>query len=691
MQYGREEAQQVYGEAVIPILKSVEALTIELAEDFATSFYATLLEWHHGSEILLALSAEEMESLRKRQAQYLIMLLSPSLTQDAHASAARHVGRVHALVGLDVLWLVQTYGMYLVRIREMLAAAIAREDLRGKFMDIASQRIFFDMEFQFSVYGQIDRRIDASQASVDRAISRAGNLTDLVRTVMAVTGELDGDVCMIFGRADAEGEVQVEATFGKDAEVYSHGMDLGTIPRMSIHDRLQTGQGPGGRAWRSGQIKISNSWSIPDESNPWLIPGKELGFRSSAAVPVLNEMGQSIAILSLYSRWPGYFSAPRLNGFLSHVQRALGYGVQRWKDAMVISLQEQKVYRDLLDEHQVEMLYQPIIDLRSGKLDRLEALARLRGRDGKLFSPARFLPAFGEEELLQLFQLGLKQICADAKTFESAGLIAQFAINFPAAGVSDERYEKELFETLEVGGLSPSRLQLEMLETEDRCAQKEQGLAFLRRLNERGIRLAQDDLGSGHSSLLRMEQYSFDEVKIDQGLVRSALHKPLKALEFILHLTRLAHGFDTVVVVEGLENLGMIEAAAILGADFGQGYGIARPMPGSEVVRWTENYKYPADPLNPKTALGALAAYVLLDMEMSVMSKSWDAQKSQPVANGVIERFLAHQELHQSPLEKAFLARNGSRTKEALRIDRQRDPVVELLTERWQSELMPKQ
>ncbi len=61
------------------------------------------------------------------------------------------------------------------------------------------------------------------------------------------------------------------------------------------------------------------------------------------------------------------------------------------------------------------MLYQPIIDLRTGKLDSLEALARLSDRDGQLISPAAFLPAFGNAGLLRLFQLGLEQICRDIR------------------------------------------------------------------------------------------------------------------------------------------------------------------------------------------------------------------------------------------------------------------------------------
>ena len=233
-----------------------------------------------------------------------------------------------------------------------------------------------------------------------------------------------------------------------------------------------------------------------------------------------------IALLSLYSPWPGYFSNLRVRNFLSHVQRVLGHAMLRLSNAPVIPMLEQQEYRQLLADGRVAILYQPIVDLRTGQLCRLEALARLVGENGALISPGRFLPTFGGAELLGLFEQGLRQICMDARAMDRLGLALQYSINLPAEGLGDEHYGEAIVSILAEGDFSPSRLQLEILESEDGGAQKEQIHAFLHRLREIGVRFAQDDLGSGHSSLLRMGQYSFDEVKIDQGLVRSVLHKP---------------------------------------------------------------------------------------------------------------------------------------------------------------------
>jgi hypothetical protein len=143
--------------------------------------------------------------------------------------------------------------------------------------------------------------------------------------------------------------------------------------------------------------------------------------------------------------------------------------------------------------------------------------------------------------------------------------------------------------------------------------------ARIAEFQQAGIRIVQDDLGSGHSSLLRMDRIPCDRVKIDQGLVRSALDRPIRALEFIYHLTRLAHDFGVLVTVEGLEDEGLIEAAAILGADQGQGFGIARPMAAHDVMSWHQTWSMPVEPERPRTALGALAGFLLWDRKLGMM------------------------------------------------------------------------
>jgi predicted signal transduction protein with EAL and GGDEF domain len=194
-----------------------------------------------------------------------------------------------------------------------------------------------------------------------------------------------------------------------------------------------------------------------------------------------------------------------------------------------------------------------------------------------------------------------------------------------------------LFGAIAEHELPPDRLALEVLETQIGAGDATRHRHFISRLRAAGIAIEQDDLGAGHSSLVRLDQYPFDAVKVDQELVSGALRNPQRALEFILYLTRLAHALETPVTVEGLENLGILEAAAILGADCGQGYAIAKPMAVTELRSWHRNYVYPVNQQTPRTALGAMAGYLL-----------WDIDR----ANRVAEHFIEINELHGSDFDR---------------------------------------
>jgi EAL domain-containing protein (putative c-di-GMP-specific phosphodiesterase class I) len=147
-------------------------------------------------------------------------------------------------------------------------------------------------------------------------------------------------------------------------------------------------------------------------------------------------------MLSLYSAWPGFFSADRVRGFFNHVQRMLSHAIQQCMSAPVIPLREQQAYRLMLSEKRIVIHYQPIINLHDGSLAKIEALARMKDLEGKFISPQRFLPALGRDELLQLFEQGLKQACADCQMLITQQIDTKIAINFPAEGFDDPRYEE---------------------------------------------------------------------------------------------------------------------------------------------------------------------------------------------------------------------------------------------------------
>jgi predicted signal transduction protein with EAL and GGDEF domain len=267
---------------------------------------------------------------------------------------------------------------------------------------------------------------------------------------------------------------------------------------------------------------------------------------------------------------------------------------------------------------------------------------------------------------------------------EDPDLTLSVALNLPPDGLTQDAYRDSVFETLSRWELPASVLTLEMLESKESLdvARRDARIA---EFQQAGIRIAQDDLGSGHSSLLRMDRVPCDRVKIDQGLVRGTLKRPVRALEFIYHLTLLAQGFGVPVTVEGLEDVGLIEAATILGADYGQGYGISRPMRAGDVKAWSRGWSFPIDPEHPTTALGALAGYLLWDHKLGMLS-DWP----ELAVNFIKEPWLVHRYLDRgtnpdpelpSMLERTqILALHGKRSPKYAKM---RKELIERLGEIW--------
>ena len=521
------------------------------------------------------------------------------------------------MVGVGLPIAMQTYHLYHRKVDEIVDATalsvVDRERLRGAL----HQRLQLDVEAQISSHARFDVEIVLLLASLDQAIQKADNLADLVRFGLQALSDFEGISGCLFSRPDAHGVMQIEAEGGQEGPRYAEALKSQRAPLFDTQAMTDAGNGTAGRAWRSGQIQISNSFYQDESMRPWRAAAKECGFRSSAAVPLLDESGQTFAILSLYSSWPGFFSAVTREAMLRHIQQAMSPAILRCEQSTVVPADRRRFYRQCLEDGAVQMLYQPVIDLRTGELHSVEALARLRGADGQLIAPAEFLLSFGNAGLLRLFQLGLEQVCRDVRSWceQDPNLNLPVGLNLPPDGLTQDAYRDSVFNTLSSWELPADALYLEMLETRESMDTGRRD-ARIAEFQQAGIRVVQDDLGSGHSSLLRMDRVPCDRVKIDQGLVRGALKRPVRALEFIYHLTLLAQDFGTPVTVEGLEDEGLIEAAAILGADHGQGYGIARPMPAEDLMPWRLNWTFTVDPEQPRTALGALAGYLLWDHKL---------------------------------------------------------------------------
>ena len=231
-----------------------------------------------------------------------------------------------------------------------------------------------------------------------------------------------------------------------------------------------------------------------------------------------------------------------------------------------------------IDEDQLVLHYQGIFDAQSLRLRGAEALVRWRHPEVGLVLPARFLP----EDMSGGLGWALTNFVVEAAVRQCAqgrrrGLEVEVSVNIAPGRLSDDVLPSQISELLDRYDVPPHLLTVEI--TEHRCRIDPEGirraLLALRRL---GVRLSLDDFGIGDSSLERLRQLHFDEIKIDRTFV-SACATEATDRHIVAAMTSLAHRLGSSVVAEGVEDERSLEVLVGLGVDRVQGFLLHRPGP----------------------------------------------------------------------------------------------------------------
>lgn len=282
---------------------------------------------------------------------------------------------------------------------------------------------------------------------------------------------------------------------------------------------------------------------------------------------------------------------------------AVGTGEARPGTALSPSTAD--AYRHRLFTGGLSMYYQPVIELRTGEIRFLEALARLVLEDGTVLPPGAFVPLLNDEDMDRLFRTGLEQVLRQLAAWDAQGEQLSVSVNLPPSVLLHPDCAQWVASALARHNIAPHRLIVELLENraEDSDTQK-------RTFNELltlGVGMALDDLGAGHSSLRRLTALSFSTVKIDHHLLSQLRTTPVPTCTFLATMIQMGRDMGWRLVAEGLEDAGISEAAAILGIPYGQGYHLARPMPAGDVPAWIADFHLPPRDGPVRTAVGALA------------------------------------------------------------------------------------
>jgi diguanylate cyclase (GGDEF)-like protein/PAS domain S-box-containing protein len=273
--------------------------------------------------------------------------------------------------------------------------------------------------------------------------------------------------------------------------------------------------------------------------------------------------------------------------------------------------------RRALAQNELELHYQPKVDMNSGHIVGVEALARWSHPTEGWISPQRFIPIAEDTGLIQtLGDWALREACAQNRRWQEAGLQPiTVAVNLSAHQLRQPGLDVVVARILEETGLDPRYLELELTESAV-MESPDQTAAVLHQLKALGLGLAVDDFGTGYSSLSHLGRFPFDTLKIDRSFVTDITTAPDQAT-IAKTIIAMADSLRLKVIAEGVET----EAQAVYLRDQGcnelQGYLFSRPLPATALEQMLRERRALRLPL--RDGERELKTLLLVDDEANVL------------------------------------------------------------------------
>lgn len=237
--------------------------------------------------------------------------------------------------------------------------------------------------------------------------------------------------------------------------------------------------------------------------------------------------------------------------------------------------------RRALERHELELHYQPKVDLKTGFTSGAEALLRWNHPTRGWIPPAEFIPIAEECRLiLPIGEWVLGEACRQAQLWVAEGLsFGTIAVNVSAVQFREQNFAQRVFAILGQTGMDPKLLELELTESVLMTGAGSNA-ATLETLRSKGVQVALDDFGTGYSSLSYLERFPVDCLKIDQSFIRQISAIGAKNT-LVTAIINMAHTLRLRVVAEGVETKQELQFIKNQGCDEGQGYFFSRPLTSS--------------------------------------------------------------------------------------------------------------
>jgi diguanylate cyclase (GGDEF)-like protein/PAS domain S-box-containing protein len=241
-----------------------------------------------------------------------------------------------------------------------------------------------------------------------------------------------------------------------------------------------------------------------------------------------------------------------------------------------------------LNNRELVLYYQPKVNMSTGEVVGVEALIRWQHPVRGLVPPLDFLPLIENQAIsLEIGEWVIDTALSQISHWQSIGVIFPISVNISVYQLQQTDFVQRLATLLAAHpDVSPHLLELEVLET-SAINDINYIIATMESCISLGVQFALDDFGTGYSSLTYLRRLPASQIKIDQSFVRDMLTDP-DDLAIVMGVVSLAKAFQLEVIAEGVETVEHGTELLQLGCKLAQGYGIARPMPASEVLIWLD-------------------------------------------------------------------------------------------------------
>lgn len=257
-------------------------------------------------------------------------------------------------------------------------------------------------------------------------------------------------------------------------------------------------------------------------------------------------------------------------------------------DSIIGNSELEKALSDAIDNNELQLFYQPKINLADGKIMGVEALVRWIKPDGTIIRPDCFVPVAESSHLIgRISEFVLNEACRQNMLWQRMGYPnIIMSVNFSSSDFYQKDLKDKVFEALIKSGLEAKWLEVELTE---RLALSDVDFAVsqMNKLRELGVKLAMDDFGTGYSSLSYIQILPITLLKLDRSFITDIEHDNI-AYEIVSSVIRIAKSKKIETIAEGIENEKQAEILKKAGCDFAQGYLYGKPMPAQKIEEYFE-------------------------------------------------------------------------------------------------------